>query len=73
MVLRREQTISNANTRHSLYLFGTSVLFFTSLPSVLHKDEGLGGLLTAMVLIGIGIGGVKACLTPLIGGWLRFN
>jgi proton-dependent oligopeptide transporter, POT family len=56
-----------------VYLFGTSILFFTSLPSVLLKDEGLGGLLTAMILIGIGIGGVKACLIPLIGGWLRSN
>jgi proton-dependent oligopeptide transporter, POT family len=52
-----------------VYLFGTSILFFTSLPSVLHKDEGLGGLLTAMILIGIGIGSVKVCLTPLIGVW----
>jgi proton-dependent oligopeptide transporter, POT family len=52
-----------------VYLFGTSILFFTSLPSVLHKDEGLGGLLTAMILIGIGIGGVKVCLTPHIGVW----
>jgi proton-dependent oligopeptide transporter, POT family len=62
--------ISYANIRYSVYLFGTSVLFFTSLPSVLHKDGGLGGLLTTMILIGIGIGGVKVCLTPLIGVWL---
>lgn len=57
-----------------MYLIGTSILFFTSLLSILHKDEGLGGLLTAMILIGVGIGGVKVCLTPLIGVWLTpFN
>jgi POT family proton-dependent oligopeptide transporter len=65
--------ISYANIRYSVYLFGILILLFTSLPSVLHKDEGLGGLLTAMILIGIGVGGFKTCLTPLMGEWLRPN
>ena len=39
----------------------------TSLPRVLGHDGKLGGLLSAMVFIGLGTGGVQATVSPFIG------
>lgn len=42
----------------------------TSLPASLDHNAGLPGFISAMVLIGIGVGGVKATLPPFLG--MRF-
>ncbi len=46
---------------------GCVILFATSLPSSLQHGAGVGGLAVAMVLIGLGLGGVKATISPFIG------
>ncbi|KAB8223433.1 POT family-domain-containing protein [Aspergillus novoparasiticus] len=51
----------------SLYFCGTLVQFITSLPSLFHYESGLAGLVLSMILIGIGVGGTKAAITPFIG------
>ena len=49
-------------------LLGSLVLFITSTPEVSHQDgAGIGGLVIAMLLIGLGQGGVQAVIYPLIG------
>ena len=49
-------------------LAGCLVLFVTSLPdALLGKGVGAGGLAVAMVLIGLGQGGVQAVIYPLLG------
>ncbi|KAE8386474.1 POT family-domain-containing protein [Aspergillus alliaceus] len=51
----------------SLYFCGTLVQFITSLPSLFHYESGLAGLILSMILIGLGVGGTKAAITPFIG------
>jgi dipeptide/tripeptide permease len=46
---------------------GYVVLVLTSLPTALDHGAGLGGLVTTMVFIGIGGGGISAVMYPLIG------
>jgi POT family proton-dependent oligopeptide transporter len=43
-----------------VYLAGLLVLFVTSLPFALEADAGLGGLVTCMIILGIGTGGIKS-------------
>jgi proton-dependent oligopeptide transporter, POT family len=38
----------------AIYMSGIFVLFITSLPTNLEHGAGLGGLITAMIIIGIG-------------------
>lgn len=49
-----------------IYIVGTLILFTTSLPNSLEHNAGLGGLVTAMVVIGLGTGGIKSNVSPLI-------
>lgn len=49
------------------YMSGCVVMFATSLPGPLHHGAGIGGLVSAMILIGLGLGGVKATISPFIG------
>lgn len=51
-----------------IYVLGLLLLFVTSLPSVLdhHKGAGLGGLVAAMIIMGLGTGGIKSNVSPLI-------
>ncbi|KAF2420957.1 hypothetical protein EJ08DRAFT_673097 [Tothia fuscella] len=49
------------------YLAGCLVLLCTSLPSVLDRGGGVPGLGVAMVLVGLGVGGVKATFSPFLG------
>ncbi|KAF1995388.1 hypothetical protein P154DRAFT_526318 [Amniculicola lignicola CBS 123094] len=49
------------------YFAGCVVLFATSLPVALDRGAGLPGLAVAMVLIGLGVGGVKATFSPYLG------
>lgn len=50
-----------------LYLCGAFVLFVTALPQSLDHNAGLPGLISGMILISIGVGGVKATLPPFLG------
>jgi len=42
-------------------------MFATSLPASLDHGGGVPGLAIAMVLIGLGVGGVKATISPFLG------
>lgn len=49
-----------------LYVTGILILFITSLPSIDTKETALGGFVTAIILIGIATGMIKANLSVLI-------
>ncbi|KAK6527440.1 peptide transporter ptr2 [Orbilia ellipsospora] len=49
-----------------IYMVGIVILFLSSLPSSIEAGLALGGLLVAMVVIGLGTGGIKANVAPLI-------
>lgn len=49
-----------------IYMVGILVLFLTSLPPAIEGGYALGGLVAAMVIIGLGTGGIKANVSPLI-------
>lgn len=49
-----------------IYIIGIFILFITSLPSVASKNASLGGFIAAVIIIGIGTGGVKSNVSPLI-------
>ncbi|KAK3290960.1 oligopeptide transporter [Chaetomium fimeti] len=50
-----------------LLICGTFVMFATSLPVALDNNGGVPGLAVAMILIALGIGGIKSTITPFIG------
>ncbi|GES59675.1 POT peptide transporter [Aspergillus terreus] len=45
---------------------GVLILFVTSFPASLEHGAGLPGLIVALVLIGLGFGGIKSNVAPLI-------
>jgi POT family proton-dependent oligopeptide transporter len=49
-----------------VYMAGLFVLFVTSLPISLDYGAGIGGFITAIILIGVGTGGIKSNVAPLI-------
>lgn len=49
-----------------IYIIGLVILFVTSLPFSLQNGAGLGGFIAAILIIGIGTGGIKANVSPLI-------
>lgn len=49
-----------------VYVVGLLILFVTSLPGPLENGAGLGGLITTMIILGIGTGGIKSNVSPLI-------
>lgn len=49
-----------------IYLIGVAILFLTSLPTSIEHGAGTGGLIVAMIVIGIGTGGIKSNVSPLI-------
>ncbi|KAG9230292.1 putative peptide transporter PTR2 [Amylocarpus encephaloides] len=49
-----------------VYLVGLMVLLFTSLHPSLEHGAGLGGFIAAILIIGIGTGGIKSNVSPLI-------
>ncbi|WQF77414.1 Putative proton-dependent oligopeptide transporter family, MFS transporter superfamily [Colletotrichum destructivum] len=53
----RMRTISGGA---ALYICGLAILFITSLPFSLERGAGLGGFVTALLLIGAGAGFIKA-------------
>ena len=50
-----------------LYMLGCIILVATSIPRALERNAGLPGLVVAMFLIGLGVGGVKATFSPFLG------
>lgn len=48
-----------------VYIVGLIILVATSTPTGILNGAGLGGLITAMITIGLGTGGIKANVTPL--------
>lgn len=49
-----------------VYIIGIFILFITSLPSIASRETSLGGFIAAIIIIGIGTGGVKSNVSPLI-------
>ncbi|KAF7953267.1 hypothetical protein EAE96_006479 [Botrytis aclada] len=49
-----------------VYMVGLLVLVLTSLPVSLENGAGLGGFIAAILIIGVGTGGIKSNVSPLI-------
>lgn len=49
-----------------VYMIGILVLVLTSIPVAIEKGAALGGLITAMIVIGMGAGGIKSNVSPLV-------
>ena len=49
-----------------VYIVGLIILFLTSLPIAIEHGAALGGLIVAMIVIGLGTGGIKSNVSPLI-------
>lgn len=49
-----------------IYMVGLIILFLTSLPVAIENGAALGGLVAAMIVIGLGTGGIKSNVSPLI-------
>ncbi|KAJ5587020.1 uncharacterized protein N7459_002785 [Penicillium hispanicum] len=49
----------------AVYIIGLIVLVSTATPAGIHSGAGFGGLIAAMVIIGLGTGGIKANVTPM--------
>ena len=49
-----------------VYLVGVFILFITSLPVSIEHGGALPGLIVAMIIIGLGAGGIKSNVSPLI-------
>lgn len=49
-----------------IYMVGILILFLTSLPVAIEHGAALGGLITSMIILGLGTGGIKSNVSPLI-------
>ena len=49
-----------------VYIVGLLILVLTSLPTSLENGAGMGGFVAAILIIGIGTGGIKSNVAPLI-------
>lgn len=49
-----------------IYILGLLTLLLTSLPVSLRNGAGTGGFIAAILLLGIGTGGIKSNVSPLI-------
>lgn len=49
-----------------IYIVGLLILVLTSLPISLEHGAGMGGFVAAILVIGVGTGGIKANVAPLI-------
>ncbi|KIW05497.1 uncharacterized protein PV09_03380 [Verruconis gallopava] len=50
----------------SFYTVGLLILFVTSLPASIEAGYAFGGLVVSMLVIGLGAGGIKSNVSPLI-------
>lgn len=48
------------------YAVGLIILVCTSIPAALENGAGLGGFIAAVIVIGLGTGGIKSNVSPLI-------
>lgn len=48
-----------------IYIMGLIILVCTSTPTAITNNAGIGGLIAAMITIGLGTGGIKANVTPM--------
>lgn len=56
-----------------VYMIGIAILFVTSLPWSIERGAAFPGLIVAMVVIGLGTGGIKSNVSPLIAEQVRSN
>ena len=49
----------------AVYIVGLVILVATSTSSSIQSGAGFGGLIAAMITIGLGTGGIKANVTPM--------
>ncbi|RSM08932.1 hypothetical protein CEP52_004391 [Fusarium oligoseptatum] len=56
-----------------LYFTGILLLLLTSIPPALDAGAGLGGLIGAFILIGLGVGGVKSSVAPFTADQVRIT
>jgi len=49
-----------------VYMVGLLILVCTSIPSALEHGSGLGGFIVSILIIGLGTGGIKSNVAPLI-------
>lgn len=49
-----------------VYIVGLLILTLTSIPTALDHGAGLGGFIAAIIVIGLGTGGIKSNVAPLI-------
>ncbi|KAM5341905.1 hypothetical protein ACJ41O_014936 [Fusarium nematophilum] len=54
-----------------VYFTGILLLLLTSIPPSLDAGAGLGGLIGAFILIGLGVGGVKSSVAPFTADQVR--
>jgi dipeptide/tripeptide permease len=54
-----------------VYMVGIAILFVTSLPWAVKSGVAFPGLVVAMVVIGLGTGGIKSNVSPLIAEQVR--
>jgi dipeptide/tripeptide permease len=54
-----------------VYMAGIAILFVTSLPWAVKSGAAFPGLIVAMVVIGLGTGGIKSNVSPLIAEQVR--
>lgn len=66
--LGKYRTIRNFSI---VYMVGILILFLTSLPFAIDNGLALGGLIVAMIVIGLGTGGIKSNVSPLIAEQYR--
>lgn len=56
-----------------VYMLGITILFITSLPWSIRSGTSFPGLVLAMLVIGLGTGGIKSNVSPLIAEQVRSN
>lgn len=49
-----------------IYMVGLLIMVCTSIPASLENGAGLGGFIAAILIIGIGTGGIKSNVAPLV-------
>ncbi|KAI9752113.1 MAG: hypothetical protein M4579_005751 [Chaenotheca gracillima] len=50
----------------SIYALGLFILTITSIPTLLERGAGLAGVITCMVIVSLGLGGIKSTLPPFL-------